>query len=67
MAGWLAKRSSRQPGWIVKTPRNSKLERIGAAWDREKDGGICIRLVGDQLVTGDLYLFPNTPMEEGAR
>jgi hypothetical protein len=62
-----AKSEAKKPDWIVKTPRNSKLERIGAGWSRDEDGGVFVRLVGDQLVTGPLYLFPNTPMDEGAR
>lgn len=53
--------ASNQPDWVVKTPkgigRKQRLERIGAAWDRE-DGGICLRLIGTQIVNEDLYLFP---------
>lgn len=50
------------PDWIVKTPkgygRNAKLERIGVAWNRDKDGGICIRPAGTQIIAEDIYLFP---------
>jgi len=53
--------NTRRPDWVVKTPRsktrNAGLMRIGAAWDRE-DGGICVRLTGHQIVTGDLYIYP---------
>lgn len=53
--------SGRRPDWVVKAPRTrgktSGLIRIGVAWDRE-DGGICLRLTGNQLVTGDLYIYP---------
>jgi hypothetical protein len=62
------KPAAAKPDWVVKTPHNSKLVRIGAAWNRPADGGICLRLSGDVLVTSDLYLFPNTPYEQtGAR
>ena len=48
-----------KPDWIVKTPpingTGKKLERIGAAWNRE-DGGICIRLTGTQVISRDVYL-----------
>ena len=51
-----------RPDWIAKTARgygrNSQLERIGVAWNRE-DGGIGLRLVGTQVVDGDIYLYPN--------
>lgn len=50
------------PDWVVKTVkragRNSKLERIGVAWNRNKDGGICIRTAGTQIIANDIYLFP---------
>ena len=50
-----------KPDWTVKTPRGfghkKKLETVGAAWNRE-DGGICLRLIGKQLVQGDLYIYP---------
>ena len=53
------------PDWIVKAARghykNSYLERIGAAWNRD-DGGIGVRLYGKQLVDGDIYLYPNEPV-----
>ncbi|MEQ8328102.1 MAG: hypothetical protein RIE84_11320 [Parvibaculum sp.] len=53
--------SGRRPDWVVKAPRtrgkSPGLIRIGVAWDRE-DGGICLRLTGNQLVTGDLYIYP---------
>ena len=56
-------KTGNRPDWIAKTPkgqgRNSYLERIGVAWNRD-DGGIGIRLVGTQLVTDDIYLYPNT-------
>ena len=56
--------NGQKPDWIAKAPksrgRNSRLERIGAAWNRE-DGGICIRLIGKQVVDGDIYLYPNEP------
>lgn len=51
-----------RPDWVVKAPRGygkqARLERIGAAWNRE-DGGIGIRLAGKQLVEDDIYLYPN--------
>lgn len=54
--------TSNAPDWIVKTPkgfgRKAKLERIGVAWNREKDGGICIRTSGTQIISDDIYLFP---------
>ena len=50
------------PDWIVKTPkgygRKAKLERIGVAWNRDKDGGICIRTSGTQIIADNIYLFP---------
>ena len=53
--------SGRRPDWVVKVPRTqgkkSGLVRIGAAWDRE-DGGICLRLTGNQIVSGDVYVYP---------
>jgi len=53
------------PDWIVKAARghykNSYLERVGAAWNRD-DGGIGVRLHGKQLVDGDIYLYPNEPV-----
>lgn len=52
----------RRPDWVVKTPRKkgqgSGLVRIGAAWDRA-DGGICIRLTGNQIISGDVYVYPS--------
>lgn len=57
------------PDWIVKTPkgygRKTKLERIGVAWNREKDGGICIRTAGMQIIADDIYLFPVITNEPG--
>jgi hypothetical protein len=54
------------PDWIVKTPkgygRKERLERIGAAWNRE-DGGICIRVYGTQVISADIYLFPLSEAE----
>ena len=53
--------SGHRPDWVVKVPRTqgkkSGLVRIGAAWDRE-DGGICLRLTGNQIVSGDIYIYP---------
>lgn len=53
-----------KPDWIVKSPnqrsRNTRLERVGAAWNRD-DGGVCIRLIGKQVVDTDIYLYPNQP------
>ena len=53
--------NGKKPDWVVKTPRgygrNSRLERVGVAWNRD-DGGICARLVGKQVVDGDIYLYP---------
>ena len=58
--------SGNRPDWIAKTPRGvgqqSKLERIGVAWNRE-DGGIGIRLVGKQVVEDDIYLYLNDPSD----
>ena len=52
----------RSPDWVVKAPKisgqNPGLERIGVAWDRA-DGGICVRLTGRQIVSGDLYIYPS--------
>lgn len=52
----------RSPDWVVKAPKtggqSSGLERIGVAWDRA-DGGICVRLTGQQIVSGDLYIYPS--------
>ena len=57
------------PDWIVKTPkgygRKAKLERIGVAWNRDKDGGICIRTAGTQIIADDIYLFPVITKEAG--
>jgi len=51
------------PDWVVKAPkgygRNSKLERIGVAWNRDKDEGICIRIAGTQIIADDIYLVPS--------
>lgn len=60
-------REATKPDWIAKAPRrgrNAGLARIGAAWTR-KDGGICVRLIGTQVVDGDLYLYPNAGPAEG--
>ena len=50
-----------QPDWVAKSPRgigrNQRLERIGVAWNRD-DGGLCLRLVGTQIVDEDIYLYP---------
>ena len=50
-----------QPDWVAKSPRgqgrNQRLERIGVAWNRD-DGGVCLRLVGTQIVNEDIYLYP---------
>ncbi|MCP5366732.1 MAG: hypothetical protein H6907_10000 [Hyphomicrobiales bacterium] len=50
-----------QPDWVAKSPRgtgrNQRLERIGVAWTRD-DGGLCLRLVGTQIVDEDIYLYP---------
>lgn len=58
-----SRENGKKPDWVVKTPRstgrNSRLERVGVAWNRE-DGGICARLVGKQVIDGDLYLYPIT-------
>lgn len=55
------------PNWIAKAPRGEgrkqKLQRIGAAWNRD-DGGICIRLYGTQVIPGDVYLYPNEEMAD---
>jgi len=57
-----AEESNNKPDWTVKTQRGygrkSHLETVGAAWNREKDGGICIRLIGKQLIENDLYIYP---------
>ncbi len=51
-----------RPDWVVKIPRGagrqSRLERIGVAWNRD-DGGIGVRLSGTQIVDEDIYLYPN--------
>ena len=56
------------PDWIAKAVkqigRKEKLERVGAAWNREEDGGICLRLHGTQIVTEDIYLYPNEPSDD---
>lgn len=56
--------NGQKPDWIAKMPmsrgRSTGLERIGAAWNRE-DGGLCIRLIGKQVIDGDIYLYPNDP------
>lgn len=66
-------KTAKKPDWIVKAPQNggktSRFERIGAAWSRD-DGGVCIRLVGKQVIDTDVYLYPNEAPEadkEGAR
>lgn len=55
------------PDWIAKSRkqigRTERLERIGAAWERD-DGGICLRLYGSQIVTDDIYLYPNGDLFE---
>lgn len=49
---------SKLPDWVVKTPNGSgRLERIGVAWNRD-DNGLCVRLVGRQLIDQDLYIYP---------
>ena len=54
------------PDWIAKSPkligRKERLERVGAAWNRE-DGGLCLRLHGTQIVSEDVYLYPNENRE----
>ena len=59
--------NTNNPDWIAKSARgfgrNQRLERIGVAWTRA-DGGIGVRLVGKQLVEGDIYLYPNTAQED---
>ena len=56
-----AREPAQKPDWIAKAAkgygRKSRLECIGAAWNRE-DGGVCLRLVGTQIVDGDIYLYP---------
>lgn len=56
--------TGQKPDWIAKSPqgygRKSRLDRVGAAWNRE-DGGICIRLIGKQVIDSDIYLYPNEP------
>ena len=51
-----------RPDWIAKSPRQigrkERLERVGAAWNRAEDDGICLRLHGTQIVTEDIYLYP---------
>lgn len=53
------------PDWIAKSPklvgRKERFERVGAAWNRED--GICLRLHGNQIVSEDIYLFPNESRE----
>ena len=53
--------SHKKPDWVAKSPRGngekSRLERVGAGWSRE-DGGICVRLIGKQVIDNDLYLYP---------
>ena len=60
-------KSRKRPDWVAKTQkghgRNSYLERVGAAWNRE-DGGICLRLIGTQIVAEDIYLYPNDQREQ---
>ena len=60
-------KSGNRPDWIAKAQkgqgRNSYLERVGAAWNRD-DGGICLRLVGTQIVREDIYLYPNDQREQ---
>lgn len=59
-----------RPNWVVKAPTGTgdkqRLERIGAAWDRE-DGGVCVRLIGTQVVSQDLYIYPIETDEGDAR
>lgn len=59
-----------RPNWVVKAPTGTgekqRLERIGAAWDRD-DGGVCVRLIGTQIVSQDLYIYPVEEDERGAR
>ena len=56
-----AQDTDNQPHFVAKIAkgagRNSRLERIGVAWNRE-DGGIGIRLSGTQIVGSDIYLYP---------
>jgi hypothetical protein len=58
-----------RPHWIAKIPkqigRKERLERVGVGWNRE-DGGICLRLHGTQIVSDDVYLYPNTPQDTDA-
>ncbi len=57
---------SKKPDFVVKTPQvfghKSRLVRIGAGWQRE-DGGICLRLVGKQIIEDDLYIYPTAKEE----
>lgn len=60
-------KSDNRPDWVAKTPkgygRKQHLERVGAAWNR-KDGGICLRLMGTQIVAEDIYLYPAEQVTE---
>lgn len=49
-----------RPDFVAKTSkgygRKARFERVGVAWKRED--GICLRLIGTQIVNEDIYLFP---------
>ncbi len=49
-----------RPDFVAKTSkgygRKARFERVGVAWKRED--GICLRLIGTQVVNEDIYLFP---------
>lgn len=54
-----------RPDWVAKTSkgygRKARFEKVGAGWNR--DDGICLRLIGTQVVSGDIYLFPAAQTE----
>lgn len=51
-----------RPDFVAKTTkgygRKARFERIGVGWARQREGGICLRLIGTQIVNEDIYLFP---------
>ena len=62
---------ARRPDYLVRQYRRvamddgpkTRRESIGAGWDMN-NGGINIRLNGVQIISQDVYLFPNEPLNE---
>ncbi len=51
-----------KPDFIAKTKqgygKTVSFERVGAAWNREENGGLYLKFHGTQIIDGPVYLFP---------